>query len=394
MEYERRQKSRNVEHERSRSREDRSLLRSRSPSQQPLTAPIPQTQWRAVPDVFHPPGWNYLSGDRDKPLPIPPSAREEQQRSNSPSKPKTKRRKHRPGSLRSPEGPNAYRPDPNLLYPEMNPYEAPMVHSAPHNMQHFPRSQLQPTSLDIYAARSVSADPRPAVLPRSPTYPGGSRARTRSNPQGIEHGLQDEEDMRLFMEATTGLGPIPMFRQNSITEDDWLNPRPAPTPQHGRVFSASSAVSPMSEYTGTLRSDWRSRVGREHAVSPMGETPTTMQALRGLAQMPNARSPSTERRRRQEQPDPIIDISDSGLDVWDDAGPSPMTQGPQSHAPPQHHLADSWMEDDHPGPDDELPTYASSQAQAHASQRAEATRRAQELQRRWREGGRRYGPDG
>ena len=39
------------------------------------------------------------------------------------------------------------------------------------------------------------------------------------------------------------------------------------------------------------------------------------------------------------------------------------------------------------GFDDELPDYAESQAQAQAGQRAEAARRAQELQRRWIESG-------
>jgi hypothetical protein len=37
--------------------------------------------------------------------------------------------------------------------------------------------------------------------------------------------------------------------------------------------------------------------------------------------------------------------------------------------------------------EDELPDYAASQAQAQAAQRIEATRRAQELQRRWQESG-------
>ena len=37
--------------------------------------------------------------------------------------------------------------------------------------------------------------------------------------------------------------------------------------------------------------------------------------------------------------------------------------------------------------EDELPDYAASQAQAQAAQRVEATRRAQELQRRWQASG-------
>ena len=49
-------------------------------------------------------------------------------------------------------------------------------------------------------------------------------------------------------------------------------------------------------------------------------------------------------------------------------------------------LGDDFL-DHHDDDDDELPDYAESQAQAQAAQRAEATRRARELQQRWHASG-------
>ncbi|KAK0336922.1 hypothetical protein LTR02_007830 [Friedmanniomyces endolithicus] len=75
-----------------------------------------------------------------------------------------------------------------------------------------------------------------------------------------------------------------------------------------------------------------------------------------------------------------LQTSASGLDLWLQPPSRPMSAGAVSHSDDE----DDDTNDEMP-PDDELPDYAQSQAQAQAHQRAGAARRAQELQRRWHE---------
>lgn len=142
-----------------------------------------------------------------------------------------------------------------------------------------------------------------------------------------------------------------------------------------------------------------------HVGSPAEDSPTTTQMMHALAQIPRHHLPSPEQElsrntvldERQTQQrfndnragyeddehddeGVAIDISDSGLGMFTNSSPSAT-------------LRESWLDTERPMPDDELPSYATSQAEAHAAQRHEAARRAEELQRRWREGGRKYGAD-
>ena len=232
-----------------------------------------------------------------------------------------------------------------LLYPEMNPY------ADNQNIWHG-RSVSQPSSPNFMQLHQPSPadDPQPFQMPRSPTYPPTGRRRMHSTGVG-DAAFADEEEFRLFVEATAGLPPETSFRHSISVSSPSSSRR-----QQSRDYD-------MREYRGS--SDVRSR--SEHIVSPIEQTPTTMRALEQLAQLPQATAPS--RRQRME-------ASPSGLDLW---LPSPI----RAVTPVTPDFGT--YEEDSEGGDEELPDYAASQAQAQAGQRAEAARRARELQRRWQQ---------
>ncbi|KAK4541419.1 hypothetical protein LTR36_008020 [Oleoguttula mirabilis] len=237
--------------------------------------------------------------------------------------------------------------DYSLLYPQLSPYGGQSgSRSAPDELRYMPRSVSQPSTPNYFQPRFEEIEPQPFQLPRSPTYPPTGRRRMHSDTGVQDAAFADEQEFRLFVEATAGLGPEQAFR------DSHSHPSSSSFPQQ-RSWNTGHSASPASP-SGEL-------------VSPLEGTPTTLRALRHLAQMPQASSESLRQR---------LHISPSGLDPWLQP-PRRMSSSAISPVDPV---------DDLPS-DDEPPDYASSQAQAQAGQRVEAARRAQELQRRWEEGG-------
>ncbi|KAI7183729.1 hypothetical protein KC363_g8072 [Hortaea werneckii] len=176
-----------------------------------------------------------------------------------------------------------------------------------------------------------------------------------------DSGIQDdafrnESDFRLFVEATAGLEPE-------------QPPKPKPAPLH-----YPSSTSPH-QYSSPYPYD---------IVSPVAETPTTLRALQGIAQMPKSVSPPFQQQREASAIDPIA----FDLSLHSAVPPSSGFRPPPGSSSTFAGARDSPLSSDE---DVELPDYAASQAQAQAAQRVEAARRAQELQRRWQEGAKRRG---
>lgn len=223
-------------------------------------------------------------------------------------------------------------------YPQLSPY-----HVAD---DHVPRSVSQPNTPSFYPRTQQQHLEEPAplnIVPRSPTYPPASRRRVRSATGTGDSNFTDEE-FHLFVQATAGLGP----------EQSYRNPNSPHNPLDGEETRTRSEF--------VARSDL-------NTISPEQGTPTTAWALQQMAQMPygtyvpqqqdGVYTPPIRRR---------LEPSSSELDLW--------LQPPSATSDDNYDVSPI---------EDELPDYASSQAQAQAEQRIEAARRAQELQRRWRE---------
>ena len=329
---------------------------------QPYSSPLPQTQWTDLPMPYRPRNWPEAKEESYVPIqqhllpdfhiraPMVPADSDGSKASS------TSKRRRRPRGLRNllsrPQdeihGDETHQQnvDVTLLYPQMSPYaDRRSIYSAPDELEHYDaRSFSQPNSPGHMNSAQRSGEPPQISIPRTPTYPPSGRRRNNSSHGVADAGFEDEEEFRLFAQATAGLGPEQVFR-------------------HAATFSASSSYQrgsppdpvPLARAatTGNL-------------VSPVQETPTTMYALQQLPQMPESHG-SLHRERLQ--------TSTSGLDLW------------LQNASATADVSDLSPTEDF---DDELPDYAESQAQAQAHQRAEAARRAQELQRRWQlSGGRR-----
>ncbi|KAI7218382.1 hypothetical protein KC333_g3622 [Hortaea werneckii] len=181
-----------------------------------------------------------------------------------------------------------------------------------------------------------------------------------------DSGVQDdafrnESDFRLFVEATAGLEPE----------------QPAKSKPASSHHSSHTLPPPQD------------RSSQPHdIVSPVAETPTTLHALQGIAQMPKSVSPP--RRHRQHEASSLDPIA-FDLSLHSAVPPSSRLRPPPSESSSSTFggAGDSPFSSDEE--DEELPDYAASQAQAQAAQRVEAARRAQELQRRWEEGAKRRG---
>ncbi|TKA67476.1 hypothetical protein B0A55_12086 [Friedmanniomyces simplex] len=202
----------------------------------------------------------------------------------------------------------------------MSPYadRLPSV-SAPAEIQQIPRSISQPNSPSYFHQRFQESEPPFMHIPRSPTYPPAGRRRMHSASGVTEAAFADEEEFRLFVDATAGLGPEQAFRNpGSLSRSRDNNRR------------STNRPSPPQQ-----------------AVSPDEQTPTTLRALQQLAGMPLA---STQRSRQR------LTTSVSGLDLWLQLPSRPMSAGGGSLSDDDH--------DDKLPPDDELPDYARSQAQA------------------------------
>ncbi|KAI6881332.1 hypothetical protein KC318_g16598 [Hortaea werneckii] len=183
-----------------------------------------------------------------------------------------------------------------------------------------------------------------------------------------DSGVQDdafrnESDFRLFVEATAGLEPE-------------QPPKSKPASSH----YPSDTFPPLQAPSSQLHD----------IVSPVAETPTTLHALQGIAQMPKSVSPP---RRHRQHETPSLDPIAFDLSLHSAIPPSSRVRPPTPRSSCSTFgggAGDSPFSSDEDD-DEELPDYAASQAQAQAAQRVEAARRAQELQRRWEEGAKRRG---
>ncbi|GAB1743071.1 hypothetical protein NU219Hw_g8764t1 [Hortaea werneckii] len=191
-------------------------------------------------------------------------------------------------------------------------------------------------------------------IPRSPTCPPTGRRRMHSDSGVQDDAFRNESDFRLFVEATAGLEPE-------------QPPKSKPASSHY----------PSDTFPHHDRSSQPYDIN-----SPIAETPSTLRALQGIAQMPKSASPPRRHYRQHETSprDPII----FDLSLHSAVPPSSRLRPPlESSSTTFGGAGNSPLSSDED--DDELPDYAASQAQAQAAQRVEAARRAQELQRRWEE---------
>lgn len=424
--------------------------------QSPHSSPLPQTQWTNVPPVYRPRNWvdpedvspvltrqpqriDSVSTWRSRAVSPAPSAATSGNRTSERTK------KHRaPRIFRrrdTEESPQEQPFDVTMLYPQMSPYQPDRMstYSAPEQLEHPQRRfASQPNSPGFApnwsALPSRNDEPSPISIPRSPTYPPAGRRRMHSTSGIGDAAFDDEQDFRLFVEATAGLPP----------DIGFSHPRTGQSPTH-------ASQSPLRRAATTQRTGYGE-------TSPVAETPATMLALRDMAAIPQAnqtyrpqRSSDPPRQqqqgqgRQQPQPQARQDVnrptrpqatrstssrdrlaaSASGLDLWLPSPVSPESAHPTDaplsiHSIPRRAVGSSTYTDVSPltpaAPhhfqgldreiqrqleeldleeaegdgevDDELPDYAQSQAEAQAERRAEAARRAQELQERWLRRGR------
>lgn len=225
-----------------------------------------------------------------------------------------------------------------------------------------PHPQLRPCSVaGDYAPRSVSQPNTPSFYPhtqqqnldeppvsiRSPnssSQPASSRRRVRSATGNGEANFTDEE-FHLFVQATAGLGPEQSFRNSiplhDVSDDDEIHHRT------GYPTRTESARLPREQNSSTM--SWAFQ-----------ETTQVPQAAQGPEQQQEVVMNRPPMRR--------LETSPSALDLW--------------LQPPSAVQDDDYVVSPI---EDELPDYATSQAQAQAEQRTEAARRAKELRRRWEE---------
>jgi hypothetical protein len=242
-----------------------------------------------------------------------------------------------------------------MLYPQMSPYSQPnddddddFTHAT---FDYYPRSVSQPVTPGLV---NTGAATHGTYITGSATHgPVVEDIHGNSIFSASEAAFDDEHEFRLFVEATAGLGPI-------ASTDDY-------------TFNSGCARSRPVNIRASRRAD------THPVVSPIAETPTTIQALQHLAQMPQSTHSSPPER-------PQLQNFGSNFDNWLQTPPT-YPRLMQQHSMPQmstNASLDSWQDVPDTTPiEDELPDYAASQAQAQAAQRIEATRRAQELQMRW-----------
>lgn len=242
-----------------------------------------------------------------------------------------------------------------LLYPQMSPYSQPDDDIGHTTFDYYPRSVSQPVTPRLGETTTAEHDIYATALPSH-----GPPMENQLGSAGFSTGdaaFNDEHEFRLFVEATAGLGPIASI-------DD-------------QMFVSNLSGSQPVEIRASHREE------PHPFVSPIAETPNTVQALQHLAQMPQGtHDPQPVR--------PELQRFGSNFDDWLESSPAHPRLS-QQHSMPQmsaHAPFGSWQDIADSLPiEDELPDYAASQAQAQAAQRVEATRRAQELQRRWQESG-------
>jgi hypothetical protein len=243
-----------------------------------------------------------------------------------------------------------------MFYPQMSPYSQADDDDLTHaTFDYYPRSVSQPVTPGLV---NTGAATHGTYITGSATYgPVVEDVHGNTIFSASEAAFNDEHEFRLFVEATAGLGPIPSMDEYTFASG----------------FPGSQSV----DIRASRRAETR------QVVSPTAETPNTIQALQHLPQMPQSTHSSSPQR-------PQLQSFGSNFDNWLQTPPThPRLM--QQHSMPQMSAnapLDSWQDVPETTPiEDELPDYAASQAQAQAAQRVEATRRAQELQRRWQASG-------
>ncbi|RMX80773.1 hypothetical protein D0869_07299 [Hortaea werneckii] len=358
----------------------------RKPPPSTYSSPLPQAQWSEIPLPFRPKDWvgqthhNGHSHAKESHLHPPAASISGQSLSRaSPAAtaPPSQKVRRRPGALRdlaqrsitaTADGTDR---DRTLLHPQrsqqIDDYSTIVDYSTIGDQSRSsPRSISQPNTPSHLQTRFEESQPVPMPslgIPRSPTCPPTGRRRLHSDSGVQDDAFRNESDFRLFVEATAGLEPE-------------QPPRSKPASSH------------YPSHTFPLPQD---RPSQPHdIVSPVAETPTTLRALQGIAQMPKSVSPPDRHRQHETSPrDPIaFDLSlHSAIPPSSRRRPPPSESSSSTTFGGVRDSPFSSDEDD----DEELPDYAASQAQAQAAQRVEAARRAQELQRRWEEGAKRRG---
>lgn len=328
----------------------------------PHSNPLPQSQWSGVPLPYRPRNWSSLEED-----PVPVVRLDSTSARNPSSTPlatseadydqfmaaSARSQRHRERAIRKLSSPRndmtSNGPmDVSRLHPQIRPYNDRLsTISAPDELEfHYARSVSQPSVPQATGAHNIYDLPSLGI-PRTPTYPPTGRRRIHSATGVTDAAFADEHEFRLFVEATSSLT---------------LHPQPE-LPAHSSQRRRPGYDDPPPLTRPVTTGD----IG-----SPVQETPTTMYALRQLAQLPQT---------SHQWPGQRMQTSASGGDLW--LQPPAVSMLAHSEAI----LGDVDQEDF----DDELPDYAESQAQAQAHQRVEAARRAQELQQRWQQSGARRG---
>lgn len=180
-----------------------------------------------------------------------------------------------------------------MLYPQMSPYDSNRMstYSAPEHLEHSQYASFSQPNTPAYpptgwsALPSRSDEPSPVGIPRSPTYPPAGRRRMHSAAGLGDAAFEDEQDFRLFVEATAGLPPdiggfSPSQQQQQQSQG---SPRRRATTQGRQSSVPAVGVSEMS---------------------PVAETPTTMSALQQLASIPQANQTYRPQTQAQTQGQP------------------------------------------------------------------------------------------
>jgi hypothetical protein len=319
-----------------------------------FTSPLPQRQWADVPVAYYPREWEprrssderpnverHMSGDlgSTKVLPTPRTHHLVRRQRPGPLDENTRTRSHKP----------------SLLHPQMGLYEP--QDDGSNDLRYFPRSISQPNTPGFSDSFAQHAEQQPGRTLRTPTYPFTGQCRHQSASGRSDAAFSDEQEFQLFVEATAGLGPISPI-----------------------VHDASPSSSESRSWQGGNVSTLRDDLG--HAlVSPLEEDIRAMHSRQGAG------------RTLYQVPSPAYGQAlDAVPYIWSNAQPPSTNWDASPPDEPQSAPLLDWRNVPESGVIcDELPDYAASQAEAQASQRVEATRRAAELKRRWQEGNRRVG---
>ncbi|KAH9834264.1 hypothetical protein Tdes44962_MAKER08681 [Teratosphaeria destructans] len=311
-------------------------------------------------------------------------------------------------SLRHSPGLGGSKVDFARLYPAVGPYDdgRSTSCSAPDDLQSRVRPVRQPIYPDYRQTEPRSVPPYlRQAFPRSPSYPPAGQRRTHRAFGVGDAAFEDEEEFRLFVQATVGLSPelsqrpqttysswSPTRTQRSVSDvlsggacrrerdEQVLSPTTdALSPATARAFQELSLI-PRSAHRPPARQDTMI------AYQQVPTMPEMLQPQQPHCQQPEY-LPQYQGQRQSPRERPTLQTMASAPNLWvrlPDAAPE---SSPQVSPIDLEDCADfappSPLSDD----DDELPDYAASQAQAQARRRVDAARRAQELQRRWRESG-------